>query len=290
MGSPRIPQSNLIKALEALAVCVSRPQQTLARLQRGLARIYQEHAARRSPLPQVKLDQLVGAETVVRLADFHTREGNVTLYELLAIGAIVSRRRPRVLLEIGTFDGNTTLQMAHNSPDDARIYTLDLPAGGTAAAPLERGDSSYIADRQKLQRKYANSAVGRKVTQCLGDSATFDFAAVLEHGRPELAFIDGSHSYAYVRNDTEKVLEILAPGGVVLWHDYVPGWPGVMKYLEELHARLPLRRIADTALVYLDAAEARSRPWASGAAEASEELDAEDGVDAGVAASTMASR
>ena len=67
-------------------------------------------------------------------------------------------------------------------------------------------------------------------------------------------FIDGSHSYDYVRNDTKKALEILAPGGVVLWHDFVPGWPGVMEYLDELGARLPLQRIEGTALVYLDTA------------------------------------
>ncbi len=55
-------------------------------------------------------------------------------------------------------------------------------------------------------------------------------------------------------NDTEKVLDVLAPGGVVLWHDYVPGWPGVMEYLAELGDQLPLQQIQGTALVYLQTA------------------------------------
>jgi len=263
MGTPRIPESNLVKALQALTACLRRPRHTLQRLRRGLVGIYQEQVAGQSPLPQVKFDQLVGPDTVLKLADFHGREGNVTLYELSVISAIVSHRRPRVLLEIGTFDGNTTLQMAHNSPEDARIYTLDLPPDGDATAALAPGDAAYIADRQKLDRKYAGTSVGHKVVQCLGDSATYDFHSILEHGRPELVFIDGSHSYDYVRNDTEKVLEILAPGGAVLWHDYVPAWPGVMSYLEDLHTRMPLRCIEGTALVYLDTAEVASRPEAA---------------------------
>ncbi len=256
MGTRKIRKSNLAKALEALSACLWRPGRILAGLRRGLAGIYQERVMRHSPLPAVALGQLVPRDAVVELADFHGREGNVTLYELLVISAVVSHRQPKVLLEIGTFDGNTTLQMAHNSPADARVYTLDLPPDGDAhAAPdaldLDPQDRPYIADRQKLDRKYARSPLAHKVTQCLGDSATFDFHSILEHGRPELAFIDGSHSYDYVRNDTEKVLEILAPGGVVLWHDYVPGWPGVMEYLDELSARMPLQRIEGTALVYL---------------------------------------
>ncbi|MHC4814494.1 MAG: class I SAM-dependent methyltransferase [Planctomycetota bacterium] len=254
MGTPQISKSNLVKALQALTSCLCQPRRTLQRLRRGLALIYQEQMARQSPLPRVTLDELVGRDTVLKLADFGGRAGNVTLYELLVISAIVSRRQPRVLLEIGTFDGNTTLQMAHNSPADARVYTLDLPPDKKAQAALDPQDATYIGDRQKLQRKYAGSPVGHKVIQCLGDSATFDFHSILEHGRPQLAFIDGSHSYDYVRNDTEKVLEILAPGGVVLWHDYVPGWPGVMEYLGELHTSMPLRRIDGTALVYLDTA------------------------------------
>jgi predicted O-methyltransferase YrrM len=252
MITPRIRTSNLAKALQALGACLGHPGRVLAGLRRGLAAIYQEQVIRRSPLPAVALGQLVGRDARIGLADFHGREGNVTLYELLVISTLVSHQQPRVLLEIGTFDGNTTLQMAHNSPADARVYTLDLPPDGEATARLDPQDQAYIADRQKLDRKYARSPVAHKVTQCLGDSATFDFHSILEHGRPELAFIDGSHSYDYVRNDTEKVLEILAPGGVILWHDYVPGWPGVMQYLDELSARMPLQRIEGTALVYLD--------------------------------------
>ena len=51
----------------------------------------------------------------------------------------------------------------------------------------------------------------------------------------------------------ERLLDVLAPGGVLVWHDYAPVWPGVMRWLGELHARRPLCHITGTALV-VDAA------------------------------------
>jgi predicted O-methyltransferase YrrM len=235
------------KGLEALAYGVRHPSLTVRSLGRGLAGLYREKVTRRSPIPAVPLSGLVAPETSVTVSDFEGRDGNVDLYELLAICAIVRHRQPRVVLEIGTFDGNTTLQMAQNSPDDARIYTLDLPPEGLAASTLDPHDRPYIDDEAKTVRRYERSPFAHKVVQCLGDSATFDFGSL---PRPELAFIDGSHSYEYVKNDTEKVLSILAPDGIVLWHDYRPAWPGVIQYLDERSHDLALTRIQSTSLVY----------------------------------------
>ncbi|MHC4668647.1 MAG: class I SAM-dependent methyltransferase [Planctomycetota bacterium] len=247
-----LPKSNVGKGLQALAFCARHPALTVRSLGRGLAGLYRDKVTRASPIAALPLEALVDPETSVTLSNFRGRDGNVSLTELLAISAIVRHRQPRLLLEIGTFDGNTTLQMAHNSPEDARIYTLDLPPGGAATRVLDPKDRAYIADGARQQRRYETSPLGRKVVQCLGDSAAFDFGSILARGALELAFVDGSHSYDYVQNDTEKVLALLAPDGVVLWHDYVPAWPGVIRYLDELSARLPLVRIEGTSLVYLD--------------------------------------
>lgn len=240
-------KSNVGKGLEALAFGFRYPSLTIRSLGRGLAGLYREKVTRRSPIPAMTLDALVERETSVTVSDFEARDGNVSLYELLAISAIVRHRQPRVVLEIGTFDGNTTLQMAQNSPQGARIHTLDLPPGSAAAAKLDPHDRPYIDDTAKAERRYERSPYADKVVQHLGDSATFDFGSL---PRPEVAFIDGSHSYDYVKNDTEKVLRILAPGGIILWHDYRPAWPGVIRYLDERSRDLDLARIDGTSLVY----------------------------------------
>jgi predicted O-methyltransferase YrrM len=247
-----VPKTGVGKRLRALRYCLARPSATLRSLRSGLIDIYREGIARESRVPVVTLQQLVGNDAAVVLSDFFGRNGNVRLEELVSIASIVHHCSPRVLLEIGTFDGNTALQMANNAPEDALVYTLDLPSTTATAHDLDPIERAYVDDRSKLDRKYAHSPNGRKVVQCLGDSATFDFRGLLAGRRVDLAFIDGSHTHDYVRNDTERVLEVLAPGGVVLWHDFTPAWPGVVAYLTELARELPLVRIAGTSLVCLN--------------------------------------
>ena len=84
--------------------------------------------------------------------------------------------------------------------------------------------------------------------QLYGDSSTFDFSA--HHGRAGLVFVDGSHAYEYVVADSETARALVAPNGIVLWHDYGV-WEGVTRALEELEAkgRLGLRHIRGTSLV-----------------------------------------
>jgi len=80
------------------------------------------------------------------------------------------------------------------------------------------------------------------------DPATFDFSA--HHGRAGLVFVDGSHSYEYVIADTETAARLVAPKGVVIWHDYGV-WEGVTRALEEIEAsrHLGLRHVRGTSLV-----------------------------------------
>lgn len=256
MGSGKLAQSDLAKGMHAIRWCLRHPRNTARSVSRGLAQIYRQCMEEGSPLPLASLHEIAPPNHQVSLANFEGRNGNVSLYELLVISSLVRSRQPRTLLEIGTFDGNTTLQMAVNSPDDARIFTLDLPPDPeTASSTLDPMDRAYIVDEAKQQkRRYEDSSQAHKVVQLIGDSATFDFEAQFAEQAVDLAFIDGSHSYEYVRNDTEKVLQALAPEGLVLWHDYKPAWPGVIRYLEERRADLPLRRIRGTSLVFLDRA------------------------------------
>jgi len=59
----------------------------------------------------------------------------------------------------------------------------------------------------------------------------------------DLVFVDGYHSYEYVKNDTEKGWEMLRPGGIIAWHDCVPDRPEIIRYLKSLH---PLPRLVES--------------------------------------------
>ena len=199
-----------------------------------------------SKLEKKELYSLVDPKCAVTLSNYASRDGNVSEFELLAIAHFVASFQPRILLELGTFDGNTTLQMALNSPLDARIHTLDLPESCTEAY-LDPFELKYVQDKKKKERKFLETHVSKKICQHLGDSTSYDFKLF---GNPDLIFIDASHSYVCVKSDTENALKILNKGGIILWHDFTPQWMGVWRYLQELAHVLPLIHIKNSSLVF----------------------------------------
>jgi predicted O-methyltransferase YrrM len=71
-----------------------------------------------------------------------------------------------------------------------------------------------------------------RIELLFGDSAMFDFAPW--HGTIDLFFIDGAHSYDYVRSDTLNAVRCVRPGGVIAWHDFGrTGLNGVSRWLTE---------------------------------------------------------
>lgn len=197
------------------------------------------------------LNDLIDFNEPISLLNCYGVDGNTNLNELVAISALIRKNKPMNLLEIGTFNGNTTLQMALNAPEGATIHTLDLPIGVEETKnTLERSDLKYIRDNnQREERRYYNTTVAHKIQEHEGDSGTYDFSLFTKKRPLDFAFIDGSHSYESVSSDSENVLRILGDGGIVLWHDFTRHWPGVCKYLIELDDRIPLVHIAGTRLI-----------------------------------------
>ena len=117
------------------------------------------------------------------------------------------------------------------------------------------------AGRTQLRKKkpggggcrFANSPYRKKIVQLWGDSATFDFSPYYQ--KADLVFVDGSHTYEYVHNDSKVALALLRPEtGLIVWHDYDWGYGGAAKALEEL-SRTPeysgLKHIEGTCLAYM---------------------------------------
>lgn len=166
----------------------------------------------------------------------------------------VLAKNARLMFEFGTCTGKTAYLWARNSPPDARVVTVTL-------APDHLGDYRQEATDDPLDVKfalresshtdflYSNSDAASKVEQLFSDSKQLDVSAWA--GRCDLVFVDGSHAYSYVVSDSERAIQLVAPGGLVLWHDYAGPRhaPGVYRALNELSARLPLVRLEGTTLV-----------------------------------------
>ncbi|MCM0753946.1 class I SAM-dependent methyltransferase [Desulfovibrio aminophilus] len=182
----------------------------------------------------------------VSLLDWRPAYGGILLEEMVALLRVVRVIRPSLIFEIGTYLGETTLQMAANSR--AEVHTLDLPPAGHADFDPSRPDDPELDVYPEVPgRRFADYAGPSRIIQHFGDSRTFDYAPFA--GRADLVFVDGCHHEEFAASDSRKALEMVASGGAVLWHDYADYAPGVMRALDALSTAVPLRHIAGTSLV-----------------------------------------
>ena len=209
-------------------------------------------------LPQVAWSDVLQRRRVA-LTEVRKRSGNVTPPELAILAlAAAGCRAGSEIVEIGTFDGRTTLNLALNAPPGSPLFTLDLPPDRPTRFPLAAGESQYVekplSGARFRQCSPSLSDAARRITQLFGDSATFDWSD--HYRKAALVFVDGSHAFDYARSDSTTALQLVAAGGTVLWHDYGV-WQGVTHALEELERaeNLGLRHIRGTSLVLWRAAE-----------------------------------
>jgi hypothetical protein len=209
----------------------------------------------RKTIPTINLnkifpDSLEKGEII--LQNFLGHWGNVSIEELCKIALIVKFLKPKRVLEIGTYNGMTTLQMALNAPADCEVYTLDLPDELMASIKMSKIDEliskifkekfgtatgSYFANRPDLN-----------IVQKLGDSSTFNYDE-LGGKKFDLIFIDAAHDYANKKVDTENALRLIADGGVILWHNYNDvSCPDVTKYLADISTVYPIFHLRNTSL------------------------------------------
>lgn len=153
---------------------------------------------------------------------------------------------PRRHLEFGTWQGwGATLCL---ESCDATVWTLNLPDGelkadGTWAyghrvinatnLPTNITTANYGEDVAGpityhrtdaggyIGRVYQEKGLGNRVCQVYCDSREWDTS----NYPPDFfdsVLIDGGHQSDVVINDTRKALQVLRPGGLIMWHDFCP--------------------------------------------------------------------
>ena len=181
-------------------------------------------------LPQVNAESLTNSSALLDVREIDAVDGNVSERELVTLCRLVRDANPTRIFELGTFDGRTTLNLAANAGADAKVYTLDLPKNSisSSAAPIHAHEIRY-ADKERSGSRYEGADVAEKIEQFYGDSGTFDFSPY--HGQIDFVFVDASHTYEYVINDSLHALKMLRDGkGTIVWHDY-GRWDGVTRAL-----------------------------------------------------------
>lgn len=151
--------------------------------------------------------------------------------EDMILATLVKAYNPKHILEIGTYKGQTTRNFFLNTSDETMIYTVDLPD------ELYLNDSTdAILTRNKARPHLPND---KRVNQILVNMRHCKLEEYIPN-KIDFAFIDAGHSYEDVKNDTEKVFNVLNDHAndhaIVCWHDSL--WNkndyGVFRYLNEL--------------------------------------------------------
>ncbi len=141
--------------------------------------------------------------------------------ENTCIACIENWVNPKTIVEIGTYLGGTTRILYLNSPEVAKIYTVDLP--------LDYLNTDNLTDRELILEsvelaKNLNQRLflpkSPRIHQILADSAKLDWPK--EFGdKVDFIFIDGSHSFQSAKHDTEQALKLVSEDGAIIWHDAI---------------------------------------------------------------------
>lgn len=205
-------------------------------------------------IPTVNLNKIFPPELekgTITLEKFLGQWGNVSIEELCKICLIVKWLKPSRILEMGTYNGMTTLQMALNAPRNAVVHTIDLPPDHVPTLRLDPLDE-LLARHFDGEMRMPTGAyfAGRSdivIVQILSDTATFDYSGL---ERPiDLVFVDAAHDLANATRDTENAFDVLSEKGVILWHNYADViYPDVTSYLGKVANTHPIFHLRNTNL------------------------------------------
>jgi predicted O-methyltransferase YrrM len=196
---------------------------------------YQHNSRVARELPEIAVDDVASTQTLIELHEPQAQDGNVSELELILLARLVRSTQPSDIFEFGTFDGRTTLNLAANAAANARVYTIDLPRESIEAARGIDPHEIQFADKPVSGTRFIGTDLESRITQLYGDSGSFDFSGM--YASIDFVFVDASHAYEYVINDSLHALRMLRGGhGTIVWHDY-GRWDGVTAALNELRSR-----------------------------------------------------
>ncbi len=170
-------------------------------------------------VPEKSLDGVLAgaefAEVVMLPRLIRSHKWAMPEHELLVLGAIAKQVKPKMVVEFGTFRGGSTLVMAANSPNDARVITIDLDP--TLRKTHEHGTGVGLSDFD-VGCLFRGTRYERQIEQRFANSVEFVDNDLV--GKADLILVDADHTYEFARRDTEKAMQFLKPGGTIVWHDY----------------------------------------------------------------------
>lgn len=130
--------------------------------------------------------------------------------ELEALLHLYEMVRPSVIVEFGVNTGRNAVAALRNIPGIKEYIGVDVEPGYQTIMPVQRGEIPAKPGELALHDD--------RFRVLLRPRGTFDLTAQ-DLPRSNAIFIDADHSRAGVENDYRLAKEIIAPGGIIIFHD-----------------------------------------------------------------------
>jgi predicted O-methyltransferase YrrM len=150
--------------------------------------------------------------------------GHVPHWERLFFGELEWKPdAPRRLVEIGCFEGRSTLWFLENllRHPESRIVCIDTFNGGTEHTSAQ---TEGLFDRFNTNLTDSGQAHKAEVLRCASFEGLLQLITRGGEG-PDLIYVDGSHEAPDVLADLVLAFRLVSPGGVILCDDYL--WPHI---------------------------------------------------------------
>ena len=156
-------------------------------------------------LPTVDIRNLI--EATSSLNHFTFLGGGSLPTDIILLKSLANQISNCRYFEIGTWRGESVINVSETAKE---CYTLNL----SKEEILAEGLSDKYADLHGILSKGKEN-----ITHLFGNTLTYNFGKL--NTKFDLIFVDGNHSYEFVKNDTKKVFEHLVhENSIVVWHDY----------------------------------------------------------------------
>jgi predicted O-methyltransferase YrrM len=182
------------------------------------------------------------SQQTVSLKTLGWKWGDSSSLETLVLLCQLAALSDPPIVEFGTFRGRTTYNLALNAPRGP-VISIDAGVGDDSGANICGLSYPHYAPGELLHD--LPEEISNKIHLLIGDSRQLDLSRY--HESCGLVFVDGGHSYEVCMSDSLVALKLVRPGGVVVWDDFGPYWPGVQRAVFDLSRKYKiyhLRKLA----------------------------------------------
>jgi cephalosporin hydroxylase len=132
---------------------------------------------------------------------------------------LIQAYQPKIVVEIGSWLGQSTRHIASLLPRDGKVYAVDHWLGSVEHQP---GNSAWHPSLPQLYEQFLSNVIHTRLTHKIIPvrMTSLDAAKQLEV-TPDLVYIDGAHDYESVYNDLSAWYPFVQGHGILCGDDWL---------------------------------------------------------------------